>query len=197
MAVELSAPMLAGALQAPARRADLWLGAMREAMDVADITTPRRLAHWLGQLGHESGRLRYVRELWGPTRAQVRYEPSTTLSQRLGNVRAGDGKRYMGRGLIQVTGRANYARTTRDMRQLLGKDAVPDFLLAPALLEVPRWAALSAAMYWRTRGLNRWADADDIVTLTRRINGGTNGLADRQAIYTQALGVMLGVPRDD
>lgn len=182
--------LLSRCLAIPLHRAALWAPVLRPALQLADITTPRRLAHWLGQIGHESGRLRYVREIWGPTPQQARYEPATRLSRVLGNVRTGDGKRYMGRGLIQVTGRANHGHTTARARELVG-EAAPDFVEAPALLETPEWAALSAAIYWRDRGLNRWADADDLLTLTRRINGGTNGLADRQAIYTQSLAVCL------
>ena len=76
------------------------------------------------------------------------------------------------------------------MPPLLGTD-VPDFVAAPALLEVPHWGAMAAANYWRRRGLNRLADAGDMVTLTRRINGGTTGLADRQALYSSALTALL------
>jgi putative chitinase len=180
---------LADALAIPLARARLWAAPLAEAIELAEVTDVQRLACFLAQIGHESGRLRFVRELWGPTPQQLRYERGTELAKRLGNVRAGDGRRYMGRGLIQVTGRANYARTTAKLRTLYGEE-VPDFVVAPAMLEAPRWAALSAGSYWRERGLNRYADAHDFVTLTRRINGGTNGLADRQALYTQALGAL-------
>lgn len=185
----LPAPLLAACLRIPIARAEACAAGMQEAMQVADISTPERLAHWLGQIGHETGRLRYLREIWGPTAAQARYEPTSTLSRRLGNTRPGDGSRYMGRGMIQVTGRANYAGLTERMKSLIGEDA-PNFVATPRLLEAPRWAALSAADYWRSRGLNRWADSGDILTLTRRINGGTNGLADRQALYTHARAVL-------
>lgn len=177
--------LLLATWQCPPVRAELHAGYMLEAMAWAQISTPRRIAHWLGQLGHESGRGRYTREIWGPTPAQLRYEPTTTLSQRLGNVRRGDGERYMGRGLIQVTGRANYRAFTQRARVALGSN-VPDFEMAPRLLQSSEWASFSAADYWRAHALNRWADADDIVTLTKRINGGTNGLADRQALTARA-----------
>ncbi len=189
-ALHVTPALLALSLGIPLHRAELWAPVMQPALELAEISTRERLAHWLGQVGHESGRLRYVREIWGPIPAQVRYEPSTKLSAALGNTRPGDGKRYMGRGLIQVTGRANYARCAQRLREVAGERS-PDVLAAPAMLETPEWAALSAALYWRDRGLNRWADAGDILTLTRRINGGTNGLADRQAIYTQALGICI------
>lgn len=174
----------------PAARARAWLVHLQLACTLADISTPQRLAHFLAQIGHESGRLRYTRELWGPTAQQQRYEPPSALARRLGNVRPGDGARYRGRGLIQTTGRANYMLTTCRLRELLG-ESVPDFVVAPALLEQPLWAALSAAVYWRERDLNRWADAQNLITLTRRVNGALNGLADRQAIYTAALGALV------
>lgn len=173
-------------------KADFWLPHLQSATAFADVAEDaNRLACFLAQVGHESGRLRYVREIWGPTAQQLRYEPGTTLAKTLGNVEPGDGKRYMGRGLIQITGRANYRATTDNMRaaiQELGNSAteVPDFEAAPEMLETPLWAAMSAALFWRQRKLNTLADARDFVTLTKRINGGTNGLADRQALYAAA-----------
>ncbi len=183
--MKIAAGYLVASLHIPRQRADLWVPHIQSAMELADITTPLRLAHFLGQVGHESGRFRCTREIWGPTSAQARYEPATTLSRRLGNTRAGDGKRFMGRGLIQTTGRANYVHTNERMRMLVGS-AAPDVMTAPALLELPEWAAISAAIYWHDRGLNRYADADDIYTLTKRVNGGSNGIADRQAICASA-----------
>jgi putative chitinase len=159
--------LLRAVWQCPPIRAELHAGPMLEAMQWAEINTARRLAHWLGQLGHESGRGRYTRELWGPTAQQLRYEPTTTLSRTLGNLRAGDGARYMGRGLIQLTGRANYRAFTARAKAAFGADT-PDFEALPRIL-------------------NRWADADDLLGLTKRINGGTNGLADRQALTSRAL----------
>jgi putative chitinase len=164
---------------------------MLSAMGYAEVTTPLRVAHWLGQCGHETGRGRYFVEFWGPTPDQVRYEPPTALSKKLGNVVAGDGARYMGRGLIQVTGRANYRALAERLCKVLGPQ-VPDFEEVPRMLQSVDWACMSAADYWKSRSLNRFADADDIYTLTKRINGGTNGLADRQAITARAKTV-LGV----
>jgi putative chitinase len=165
------------------------LPVMREAMEVAQIVGRDRVAAFLAQVGHESGCLRYVREIWGPTPQQLRYEPTTSLAGRLGNTQPGDGERYMGRGWIQTTGRANYILTRDMLRQILGQ-SVPDFEAEPEQLERPYWAAMSAALFWRVKGLNRWADARDMVTLTKRINGGLNGLAHRQALYTRALGAL-------
>jgi putative chitinase len=98
----------------------------------------------------------------------------------------------MGRGLIQITGRANYRSLTARLRGSLGSlgSDTPDFETAPALLQSADWASMSAADFWRSRGLNRFADADDLYTLTRRVNGGTNGIADRQALLTAAKGVL-------
>lgn len=193
-AIRITPYLLQHAWRCPAERAAVLAAAMQPALELADISTEQRLACWLAQVGHESGRGRFLREIWGPTPAQARYEPTTSLSRTLGNTRPGDGKRYMGRGLIQTTGRANYARTAARLRALVGESA-PDVVTAPALLEVPQWAALSAAIYWHDRSLNRWADNGDFATLTRRINGGLNGLADRQLLYTQALAALhLGRP---
>lgn len=174
--------------QCPRKRADLLAPHMVAALEFAQISTPKRLAHWIAQTGHESGRGRYLRELWGPTRQQLRYE-GTDLAARLGNVRAGDGVRYIGRGLIQVTGRSNYRALFQRLHSSLG-DIIPDFEAVPRLLESPDWASMSAADYWRSRGLNRYADKGDIYTLTRRINGGTNGLADRTALTHRAMQVL-------
>lgn len=177
----------------PAARAQAWAEPMGAAMRLGDITTRPRAACFLAQIGHESGGLRYVREIWGPTPQQLRYEPGTTLAARLGNTQPGDGARYMGRGLIQTTGRSNYAMTRDRLRAILGPhvgDAVPDFEAEPERLEQRTWAALSAGLFWRERRLNRWADAGDFAELTRRINGGFNGLAHRQALLARALVVL-------
>ena len=177
-----------GATQGNAER---WLPHIASACALYAINTPARMAAFLAQIGHESGRLRYSREIWGPTAAQSRYEGRKDL----GNVRAGDGKRYMGRGLIQTTGRANYAATTQGLRAIA--PGVPDFEAAPELLELPEWAALSAAWYWDSRGLNDLADQQSesaFVALTRRINGGTNGLSDRLALWDEARRAFASVP---
>lgn len=166
------------------------LPAMLAALHLAQCDEDwNRTACFLAQIGHETGNLVYQREIWGPTKQQLRYEPKTTLSATLGNVFPGDGKRYMGRGWIQVTGRANYAMTTLDLRKLLGPE-VPDFEADPAKLELPEWAAMSAGNYWLRKRLNRFSDSGDFAELTRRINGGYNGLPHRQTLYARAL--MLG-----
>lgn len=167
-----------------------WAPYIARAMALSDCTTAARQAAWLAQIGHESGCLRYTRELWGPTAQQLRYEPGTPLAKRLGNTQPGDGKRYMGRGLIQITGRGNYRLCAERMAGLVAGTEVPDFEETPELLERPDWAALSAALYWRTHNLNRWADSGDFAELTRRINGGYNGLAHRQHLHVAALATL-------
>lgn len=161
-------------------RAVVWLPLLQRACDAFDISTADRLAAFLAQVGHESARLVHVREIWGPTAVQQRYEGRKDL----GNVRPGDGRRFMGRGLIQTTGRTNYA-ATRDGLRLTLPD-VPDFESAPEQLEQPLWAAMSAGWYWQSRGLNALADAGDFFRITRRINGGTNGMEDRLALHERA-----------
>jgi putative chitinase len=151
---------------------------MSEAMWSAAIVTPVRIKAFLAQVGHESGRLRYLREIWGPTPAQQRYEGRKDL----GNTEPGDGRRYLGRGLIQITGRANYQR----LSDALGED----FVALPDMLESPRWACMSAAWFWQSRDLNELADAGEFDTITRRINGGQIGRSDRIALFEAASAVI-------
>lgn len=152
----------------------MWAPILTAAAAKWGIDSPKRLAGWVAQVAHESGRLVYVTELWGPTPAQRGYEGRVDL----GNVYPGDGTRYRGRGLIQVTGRANY----RKAAAALGIDCEN----RPELLALPEHAAMSAGWFWATHGLNELADARDIVGMTRRINGGTNGLEDRKSLYRGA-----------
>lgn len=169
-------------------RAQQWAPHIASALALSECGSRQRVACWLAQIGHESGALRYTREIWGPTPQQRKYEPGTPLARRLGNTETGDGRRYLGRGLIQTTGRANHAMTTVRLRDFV-PDA-PDFEADPAQLERLRWAALSAAVFWRVKKLNRYADAGNFSELTRRINGGYTGLAHRQALLTRALIVL-------
>lgn len=155
---------------------------LNAAMAEAGIDTLLRTAAFIAQLAHESGSFVYMKELWGPTDAQKRYEPETTLSKRLGNVEVGDGKRYMGRGPIQITGRDNYRR----FGELLGIDLVG----APDQAATPEVGFRIAALYWHSRGINVPADAEDFREVTKRINGGFNGLEDRTAYYERAKAVL-------
>jgi putative chitinase len=176
----ITADQLAQATGCSPMRAENWLPSIAAAMSEFGIDTPARAAAFLAQIGHESGHLQYTRELWGPTPAQAGYEGRVDL----GNTTPGDGYLYRGRGLIQITGRANYRACTIGLRQSLPD--VPDFEDQPGLLEGPKWAARSAAWYWRQHGCNEMADAGQFTALTRRINGGTNGLDDRVALWEAA-----------
>lgn len=157
-----------------AARASECLPHLDVAMAEADILTPARQAAFLAQLAHESGELRYFEELASGELYEGR--------QDLGNVHPGDGRRYKGRGPIQLTGRANY----RAAGHALGVD----------LEAHPQRAAdvdvgfRVAAWYWTSRGLNALADAGDFREITRRINGGYNGLAQREAYHRRALEIL-------
>ena len=153
---------------------------LAEACERFDITTPARLAAFLAQIGHESGGLRYLTELASGEAYEGRKD--------LGNIHQGDGVRFKGHGLIQITGRANHAEM-RPLLILAGYDDVPDFEAHPERLTDPRWAAASAAAYWHKRNLNALADADrpeDFERITKRINGGLNGQADRLQRWAKA-----------
>jgi putative chitinase len=171
---------------APAKRATLF-PFLTAAIDEFAIGQPARTAAFLAQLAHESGQLRFMEELWGPTPAQRRYEPPATLAGKLGNTETGDGRRFKGRGPIQITGRANYRR----FGDLLGLDLVGD----PARAALPEVAFRIAGLFWSKKGLNELADqvtAEAFREITRRINGGFNGLADRERFY-EAAKTALGV----
>ena len=159
-------------------RAREWLPSIEAAMAEYGITTPARQAAFLAQIGHESGGLHWLVEIWGPTEAQRRYEGRRDL----GNTQPGDGYRFRGRGLLQTTGRDNYKRTG----QALGVDLIT----APELLATPPHAARSAGWYWQSNRLNELADAGGFRLITRRINGGYNGYPERLALYEAAKGVL-------
>ncbi|MDO8065271.1 MULTISPECIES: glycoside hydrolase family 19 protein [unclassified Janthinobacterium] len=150
------------------------LAPLNAAMLEFGITTPARQASFLPQVGHESGQLRYVRELASGQAYEGRAD--------LGNTQRGDGVRFRGRGLLQVTGRANYAAC--------GKALGLDLLAKPELLEQTVNACRSAGWFWQMKGLNALADAGDQERVTRRINGGVNGLAERLALYAAARKVL-------
>lgn len=170
---------LAEVMNIPLARAQKWADALTAAMAGGQINTRLRIAAFLAQIGHESGSLVYSKELGGPS-----YFAKYEGRKDLGNTQQGDGARFCGRGLIQVTGRANYGRASQ---ALFGDDRL---LKNPELLEQPEWAAKSAVWYWSTRNLNALADKDRFTDITRAINGGTNGLEDRKARYRYALAVL-------
>lgn len=176
----MNAEQLATCTGATASRATQWLTPVTEAMGEFSIDTLAQQAAFLAQVGHESGGLYYTRELWGPTAAQRRYEGRVDL----GNTHPGDGSLYRGRGLIQITGRANYQAASDALRE--------DFIAHPELLEQPADAARSAAWFWSEHGLNALADVGDFPGITRRINGGLTGYSQRYDLWQaarQALGV--------
>jgi predicted chitinase len=149
------------------------------------IAPAGRTAAFLAQLAHESGQLQFMEEIWGPTLAQRRYEPPGRLAADLGNIEPGDGRRFKGRGPIQITGRANYQR----YGELLGIDLLAD----PARAALPNMAFRIAGLFWSRNGLNELADegtADAFRKITKRINGGLNGLAERQRFYSVARTVL-------
>ncbi|MGU9821169.1 glycoside hydrolase family 19 protein [Pseudomonas sp. LF242] len=160
------------------RQAGVFVSALNTAMGRYGIVGTLRVSAFIAQIGHESGQLRYVREIWGPTAQQLGYEGRADL----GNIVKGDGSKFRGRGLIQITGRANYAAC--------GEALGLDLISTPELLELPQHAAMSAAWFWSTRGLNTLADQKDFAKITKRINGGLTGQADRQALYDRALKVL-------
>jgi putative chitinase len=152
-------------------RANTFLPHLEAAMDEYEINTPQRRAAFLAQVGHESGGLHWMVELWGPTASQARYE----MRYDLGNNQPGDGYRYRGRGLIQLTGRANYEKASK----ALGVDLIAN----PEKLGEPELACRSAAWFWKTHGCNELADAGQFERLTKRINGGLNGYAERLGLW--------------
>lgn len=130
----------------------------------------RRLRYFLAQVAHESCGLTYTKELASGKAYEGRRD--------LGNTQKGDGVRYKGRGYIQITGRANYEALSKDLRI--------DCVNHPEMLEQPHWALMSALWFWRKKALNRYADKDAFTELTKRINGGTNGLQDRLGWLSKA-----------
>lgn len=196
-----------------ASRADKWYPILIKTMDEFGINTPLREAHFLAQIGTESNGLRSVveslnysvagllifgdrltaaqREKLGRKPGELALSPARqadianiVYGGRYGNTQPGDGWKYRGRGLKQVTFRANYEACGK----VLGLDLVND----PDLLLLDQNAARSAGWFWSSNNCNSFADKDDIVGLTKRINGGTNGLDDRKARYGVAKSVLVG-----
>jgi predicted chitinase len=171
----------------PAAKLELFLPFLQSATTEFAIDRPAREAAFIAQLAHESGQLRFMEEIWGPTEAQKRYEPPSTLATKLGNTEKGDGKRFKGRGPIQISGRANY--------QLYGELLSLDLVGDPPRAATPDVGFRTAALYWQRNGLNELADratADAFREITTRINGGLNGITDREKFYATARSI-LGV----
>ncbi|AIB35090.1 MULTISPECIES: glycoside hydrolase family 19 protein [Pseudomonas] len=180
----ITLPQLLQILPGARLGAGSFLPALNMAMSRFEIGQPKRIAAFLAQVGHESGELRYVREL-GSDEYLSKYDTGA-LAARLGNTPEadGDGQKYRGRGLIQITGRRNYLSCSQ---ALFGDDRL---LREPTLLEQPQWAAESAAWFWQRNGLNELADKDQFTAITRRINGGLNGLEDRLRLWARAKAVL-------
>jgi putative chitinase len=179
-----------------------WHRALSQLLPEYDIATPQRMAAFLAQCAHESGGFTAIKENLNYRAVTLRkifpkYFPTDEMAQqfankpekianrvygnRMGNgdEASGDGYRYCGRGLIQLTGKDNYFWFAASI------DLTPE--QASEYMETFEGAAQSACWFWETNNLNTWADKGDILTLTKRINGGTIGLADRQKHYEHAL----------
>ena len=151
-------------------RLDAMLPYLLEGMKKYGINTTKRENHFIAQLAHESGEFRYMEELASGAAYEGRRD--------LGNTEVGDGVKFKGRGLIQLTGRANYAA--------ISKGLGVDFIANPELLETPQYAAISACWFWNSRNLNALADTDNFLAITKKINGGTTGLTQREMYLDRA-----------
>jgi putative chitinase len=145
-----------------------------EKMNENGINTPLRRAHFLAQIGHESKELIYSEEIASGRAYEGRFD--------IGNTQPGDGVRFKGRGLIQITGRANYT----DYGRSRGRDFTSSTAAAQLLASDPALAVDASCWFWNKHNLNRLADRDDVLAITKIINGGTNGLADRKALLARA-----------
>jgi putative chitinase len=183
-----------------------WVDALNETFQRFGIITPAQQASFIGQCGHECGNFKVLEEnlnyraetlmkLWKsrfPT-LEIANEyarnpkkiANKVYASRMGNrdESSGDGFRFRGRGCIQLTGHANYFHA--------GKACGEDFVMNPDLVATPKYAAMTAGWFWNTHKLNQYADARDYVTMTKKINGGTIGLADRQKHIAHALEVLI------
>lgn len=156
------------------KKAELFLEPLNAAMNEFEISeNALRVAAFLAQTAHESGEFRYVRELASGQAYEGRKD--------LGNTEPGDGVKFRGRGLIQVTGRANY--------EACGEALELGLLEQPELLEEPANACRSAGWFWGTKHLNGLADQGNFLLITKKINGGTNGWTERKKYYDLALKV--------
>ena len=159
-------------------KVDAFLPYINGYAEAYHIDTPIRMAHFLAQIAHESGELRYTKEL-GNKNYFHKYDVGR-LKNMLGNLKAGDGYKYRGRGLIQITGRANYQALQKS------KEVTEDIMEHPELLEQPRYATKSAMWWWWKHGLNEKADSDSFTVITKTINGGTYGLESRRNYLKRA-----------
>lgn len=180
-----------------------WLEPLNETFEKYDVSTPKRQACFIGQCMHESGGFKFLKENLNYSAAALmrtwpsrfpdmdtaeKYErnpekiANKVYGGRMGNNEEGDGAKYIGRGLIQLTGKENYANC--------GLGIGVDLLGNPDWLSNPKYASLSAGWFWNKKGLNALADAMDIETMTKRINGGSIGIADRTAKINKVLDIL-------
>jgi len=173
---ETAAPLGGAKGQEQAKIIQALRSVLADTLAKFDINTDLRVAHFAAQICHESDGFCTT----------VEYASGQAYEGRanLGNTQPGDGVRYKGRGLIQLTGRANY----KQYGDLLGLNLVGD----PVLAAEPATSLLIACQYWKLHNLNEFADKDDIETITRRINGGLNGLPDRRACLARAKAALSG-----
>ena len=154
---------------------DLYFEPLVAGMKKYEITTALRMAHFVAQIAHETASLLYAEEIADGSAYEGRRD--------LGNTEPGDGKRFKGRGLIQLTGRANYAEYSRDTGV--------DYVSNPELVATDPFVAVDVACwYWHKRRINALADADDVKAVTKAINGGYNGLDDRMEYLARAKAVL-------
>jgi putative chitinase len=180
-----------------------WLEPLNETFEKYEINTPKRQACFIGQCMHESGGFKFLKEnlnysasalmrTW-PSRfpdidTAEKYErnpekiANKVYGGRMGNTEEGDGAKYIGRGLIQLTGKENYANC--------GLGLGVDLLGNPDWLSNPKYAVMSAGWFWNKKNLNQYADTMDIETMTKRINGGSIGIADRTAKINKVLDLL-------
>lgn len=184
---------------------DHWYEALALCLPDYDINTPQRVAAFIAQCAHESGGFKFLKEnlnykAASLTKVWPKYFPTMEIAQQYANKQemianrayggrmgngpesSGDGWKFCGRGLIQLTGRSNY--------QAFADSIETDVEEIPAYLGTFEGAVQSACWFWESNKLNQWADAGDILTLTKRINGGTLGLEDRKKHYEHALHVL-------
>ena len=178
---------LANGLGITTSRASVWINVLNDAMNEYEINTSLRIAHFVAQIGHESGRFVFMHELASGKAYDNREDLGNTKVEAIAIAKQHNtttGQLYRGHGLIQITGYDNHKRCG----EALGLDLVNN----PHQLEIPKYAALSAAWFWGDHHLNHLADNDLLTRITAVINGGANGLADRRALLEstkKALGI--------
>ena len=170
--------LLAIAPNAPANQLDWYLPFINAAMTEFKIDTFARQTAFIAQICHETGEFKYFRELWGPTEQQKNYEPPSHKADELGNTKEGDGKLFRGRGAIQLTGRANYKK--------YGKALGFELEVNPELASSRVLAFRIAGLFWQDHGLNELSDQGNFMLITKKINGGYNGLSEREKYWKLA-----------